>query len=78
MNLVKKTPVRLQWRLSTSLSYRRRRDRGGEIREEEEEEEARERGLTVEGEKCFPSASLFFFILCPSVLLLWLVSFVKA
>lgn len=62
MNLVKKTPVRLQWRLSTSLSYRRRRDRGGEIREEEEEEEARERGLTVEGEKCFPSASLFFFL----------------
>lgn len=31
----------------------------GEIREEEEEE-ARERGLTVEGEKCFPSAFLSF------------------
>ena len=69
MNLVKKTPVRFHWRLSTSLSYRGGEPEG-EIREEqeeevveeeeEEEEEEMERGLTLEGEKCFPATSFFF------------------
>lgn len=52
MNLVKKTPVRFHWRLSTSLSYRGG-ETEGEIREEEEKEKReREQGLTLEGEKC--------------------------
>ena len=63
MNLVKKTPVRFHWRLSTSLSYRGGEPEG-EIREVEEEEEEEmeeemERGLTLEGEKCFPATSFF-------------------
>lgn len=56
MNLVKKTPGRLRWRLSTNLSYRRG-ETEGEIMEEEEESQ---RGLTLEGENCSPSASFFF------------------
>lgn len=78
MNLVKKTPVRFHWRLSTSLSYG-----GGET-------EGVDKGGGGEGggdgartdprrREMFPLCIFFFFfILCPVVLLFWLVSFVKA
>lgn len=69
MNSVKKTPVVFRWRLSASTLLQRRdreRDKGVE-------EEVKEGGLTVEGEKCFPSCRLAAY-----VFLHWLVSFVKA
>lgn len=73
MNLVKKTPIRLHWRLSIKLSYRGG-DKQGEIRKEKAEGKHR---VTLQGEKCSPSAFFFFLILCRSVPLPWLVSFVK-
>lgn len=50
MNLVKKTAILLHWRLSTKLSYR-----GGETRGADKEESKHR--LTLQGEKCSPSAS---------------------
>ncbi len=72
MNLVKKTPVRFHWRLSTSLSYR------GEETEGIDKGGGGEEGARTDPRRreMFPLC-VFFLVLCPSVVL-WLVSFVKA